>query len=82
MFLEVSAKLGSNVKALFRKVANALPGVEGLQGGEPGAGGAIPQSIPIKTVERRDPFLVTPSRMNAASKEKESAGSPGACGSC
>jgi len=28
MFIETSAKAGSNVKALFRKVAAALPGLE------------------------------------------------------
>lgn len=28
MFIETSAKLGFNIKALFRKVASALPGME------------------------------------------------------
>lgn len=28
MFIESSAKAGFNIKALFRKLANALPGVE------------------------------------------------------
>lgn len=90
MFLEVSAKQGSNVKALFRKVANALPAMEGYgtgssEGGGPHAQGAGAASATggIKTVERRDPFLVTPSRMNAAAAEKAEGQSQGStCGSC
>jgi hypothetical protein len=31
MFIETSAKLGFNIKALFRKVASALPGMENSQ---------------------------------------------------
>ncbi|KAL0471387.1 GTP-binding protein ryh1 [Neurospora crassa] len=38
MFVETSAKLGHNVKTLFKRIAQALPGMEGT-GGE-GAGGA------------------------------------------
>ena len=39
MFIETSAKGGTNVKALFRKLALALPGMEnGGQSGLPGAG--------------------------------------------
>ncbi len=29
MFVETSAKVGHNVKALFRRIAQALPGMEG-----------------------------------------------------
>jgi len=29
MFVETSAKLGHNVKTLFRRIAQALPGMEG-----------------------------------------------------
>ena len=29
MFIETSAKAGFNIKALFRKVASALPGLQG-----------------------------------------------------
>jgi Ras-related protein Rab-6A len=84
MFLEVSAKLGSNVKALFRKVANALPGSEGLPGDSNFAAGSTHQAPGgLKTVERRDPFLVTPTRMNAAANEKQGAkDAGGSCGSC
>ena len=38
-FIETSAKAGFNVKALFRKIAAALPGMEGAGGGA-AAGGA------------------------------------------
>ena len=37
LFIETSAKAGHNVKALFRKIAQALPGMENMdqkQGGE------------------------------------------------
>ena len=90
MFLEVSAKLGSNVKALFRKVANALPAHDGsvLVSGEVGlsASNSLSAAGNSKPVERRDPFLVTPSRMNAAAKQKDEGAadktSGGYCGSC
>jgi len=40
-FVETSAKAGFNVKALFRKIAASLPGLEGSAGGAGGsAGGA------------------------------------------
>ena len=32
LFVETSAKVGANVKALFRKIAQALPGMEGEGG--------------------------------------------------
>lgn len=28
MFIETSAKTGSNIKSLFRKIASALPGID------------------------------------------------------
>jgi Ras-related protein Rab-6A len=37
-FVETSAKAGFNVKALFRKIAASLPGMEGAAGGAGGAG--------------------------------------------
>ena len=39
LFIEASAKAGYNVKALFRKIAQALPGMEGGAAGEGAAGG-------------------------------------------
>ena len=37
MFIESSAKAGFNIKALFRKLANALPGMESEQAAQPSA---------------------------------------------
>ena len=34
MFIETSAKAGYNVKALFRKIAQALPGMENTMSGD------------------------------------------------
>ena len=39
IFVETSAKVGHNVKALFRRIAQALPGMEGE-----GDGGTQPQA--------------------------------------
>ena len=36
IFMETSAKVGANVKALFRRIAQALPGMEGEGGGAEG----------------------------------------------
>ena len=36
IFMETSAKVGANVKALFRRIAQALPGMEGEGGGVEG----------------------------------------------
>lgn len=44
MFIETSAKAGHNVKALFRRIAQALPGMEGEGGG--GGGGASQSEFP------------------------------------
>jgi Ras-related protein Rab-6A len=35
MFIETSAKAGHNVKALFKRIAQALPGMESAQGQDP-----------------------------------------------
>ncbi|KAK6220836.1 GTPase Ryh1 [Pestalotiopsis sp. IQ-011] len=45
MFVETSAKLGHNVKTLFRRIAQALPGMEGTDA----AGQAASQMIDVKT---------------------------------
>ncbi|KAH8199228.1 hypothetical protein TruAng_006634 [Truncatella angustata] len=45
MFVETSAKLGHNVKTLFRRIAQALPGMEGTDG----AAQAASQMIDVKT---------------------------------
>lgn len=43
LFVETSAKVGANVKALFRRIAQALPGMEG----EGGAAGGESQMIDV-----------------------------------
>ncbi|MCJ1277558.1 Ras- protein Rab6 [Puttea exsequens] len=43
IFMETSAKIGANVKALFRRIAQALPGMEG----EGGAAGGESQMIDV-----------------------------------
>ena len=45
MFVETSAKLGHNVKALFKRIALALPGMEGSDA----AAQASNQVIDVKT---------------------------------
>ncbi|AAQ15670.1 small GTP-binding protein RAB6, putative [Trypanosoma equiperdum] len=59
IFVEVSAKTGTNVKSLFRKVAEAIPVVEICEKG----------TVPLG--KRRDPFLLTPSQQQ---KDGEGAG--------
>lgn len=72
MFLEVSAKVGSNIKALFRKVAHALPTTTLVGGGGGAAGGAAAGAGgTFKDVQTKDPFLITPSRTAAAINAKE-----------
>ena len=45
MFVETSAKAGHNVKALFKRIAQALPGMEGTDA----AAQASSQMIDVKT---------------------------------
>jgi Ras-related protein Rab-6A len=45
MFVETSAKLGHNVKTLFKRIAQALPGMEGSEA----AAQASSQMIDVKT---------------------------------
>lgn len=45
MFVETSAKLGHNVKTLFKRIAQALPGMEGTEA----ASRATNQVIDVKT---------------------------------
>lgn len=50
MFVETSAKLGHNVKTLFKRIAQALPGMEGSEAaGAAAAGGQASQMIDVKT---------------------------------
>ena len=45
MFVETSAKLGHNVKTLFKRIAQALPGMEGTEA----AAQASNQMIDVKS---------------------------------
>ena len=45
MFIETSAKVGHNVKNLFRRIAQALPGMESEGGGAAGQGGSQSKSL-------------------------------------
>ena len=49
IFMETSAKVGANVKALFRRIAQALPGMEG----EGGAAGGESQSMYYPGIDGR-----------------------------
>jgi Ras-related protein Rab-6A len=50
MFVETSAKLGHNVKTLFKRIAQALPGMEGSEAAAGAAAGAqASQMIDVKT---------------------------------
>lgn len=49
LFVETSAKAGFNVKALFRKVAAALPGLESLGAGGAGGGELVDVSLAAAT---------------------------------
>lgn len=67
LFLEVSAKVGTNVKTLFRKVANALPYLQSTTvNTTTGAGTTTSESTGLPNAEKKDPFKITPSKMAAA----------------
>ena len=67
---ETSAKGGVNIKALFRKIANALPGLEAAEGGAAGEKTELAESINLEDSNRP----------TAGAAEGE--GDWGACGSC
>mmetsp|Transcript_7586 Transcript_7586/g.8536 ORF Transcript_7586/g.8536 Transcript_7586/m.8536 type:complete len:249 (+) Transcript_7586:70-816(+) len=82
MFIEVSAKIGTNVKTLFRRVATALPCTVPLaatvNGEVQNANGTAPSA---SSVERKDPFKITPSKMAAAAAASGNNGNGGAAAS-
>lgn len=63
LFVETSAKVGANVKALFRRIAQALPGMEG----EGGAAGGESQST----------FLLAPKELTLGHGECRSGNTTG-----
>lgn len=80
MFIEVSAKLGTNVKTLFRRVATALPCTVPTVVSAAPAGESSHVSAPAATVERKDPFKITPSKMAAAAAANNNAASSSTSG--
>jgi Ras-related protein Rab-6A len=83
LFMEVSAKTGANVKALFRKVANAMPFVPPSAPLHASAGASSTGTVPpAPEIRKQDPFLVTPSRQIEATarlQNKEQEGWSCAC---
>ena len=58
MFIESSARAGFNIKALFRKLANALPGMESAQTSQPATNRKQPT---ILRLANNDFYLTTSS---------------------
>jgi Ras-related protein Rab-6A len=50
MFIETSAKVGHNVKNLFRRIAQALPGMEGAEGAAAAGNQSKPYYCDMKTI--------------------------------
>lgn len=97
MFVEVSAKLGSNVKSLFRKIALALPcpaaaaavsgavaGGSATAGAAGAEGGAAVGGVNSGASQEapKAANLITPSRMKAAAAEAEASPTASAGGCC
>lgn len=84
IFMEVSAKSGNNVKALFRKIANAMPvtapaaPMHNAAGGL-SAGGSSALGTLAPEIRRHDPFLVTPSRTAEAADRAKSGEGASTC---
>ncbi|OZJ05499.1 GTP-binding protein ryh1 [Bifiguratus adelaidae] len=51
MYIETSAKAGHNVKTLFRKIAQALPGMENTMGNE---GASTATKVDLNTTQNQD----------------------------
>ena len=47
MFIESSAKAGFNIKALFRKLASSLPGMDSASAPQPAANRESPCHCPV-----------------------------------
>jgi len=52
LFIETSAKIGFNIKALFKRVANILPGVTNYQ--------IVRPAVPGQPITTTDPFFIPP----------------------
>eukprot|EP00759_Apiculatamorpha_spiralis_P038716 PhF_6_TR37804/c0_g1_i1/m.56285/K07893/RAB6A; Ras-related protein Rab-6A len=87
MYIETSAKLGLNIKALFRKVAYALPTTNATtqqpSGGPSAAGGGasgVTGSQKTIDISRRDPFFIPPTTHTSQQQPQTESG--GGCTSC
>ena len=69
IFMETSAKVGANVKALFRRIAQALPGMEGEGGGAEGQTQSIPYSTMPFSTNSNDQNLVIDVNINPTKPE-------------
>ena len=65
MFIETSAKVGHNVKNLFRRIAQALPGMEGAEGAA-----ATGNQSKFKRVKMRRPLLDHPDQVHGISLDR------------
>lgn len=81
IFVEVSAKTGANVKALFRKVANTMPTNPApssrSRSDNRSSGTASATSQP--EVRKQDPFLITPSRQKEAAERSSTENGERSC---
>lgn len=57
MFVETSAKLGHNVKTLFRRIAQALPGMEGSDAAAQATNQSEYQFVILNTMKRKANLL-------------------------
>lgn len=68
MFIETSAKVGHNVKTLFKRIAQALPGMEETQGGQQSQSmSPCDTAVQIDT----DPFIVIDVNINPSQPAQE-----------
>jgi Ras-related protein Rab-6A len=57
MFIETSAKVGHNVKLLFKRIAQALPGMESESGADGGRGTSELLEVLKSTIANKHPVI-------------------------
>ncbi|ORC85020.1 small GTP-binding protein RAB6 [Trypanosoma theileri] len=75
MFMEVSARQGTNVKALFRRMALALPVLDETKGDVSNSN----HTGGVAMGKQRDPFLLTPSRSQEVNRNTAENAGQGRC---
>lgn len=73
MFIETSAKVGHNVKNLFRRIAQALPGMDGAEGAAASENTSRPPPRPRRYFE----VSTTDRQLRDRCRYQPSAGQPG-----